>query len=69
MDGSVLLVLLILVIVLILSVFFRYVPLGLWITALASGVPVKISTLVGMRFRRIPPQKLVNAYIQTPTEQ
>ncbi len=64
MDGSVLLVLLILVIILILSVFFRYVPLGLWITALASGVPVKISTLVGMRFRRIPPQKLVNAYIQ-----
>ena len=44
--------------------FFRYVPLGLWINALASGAKVRISQLIGMRFRRISPQKIVNAYIK-----
>ncbi len=64
MEPMMMVLLLVLVILIVLAVFFRYVPLGLWITALASGVPVKISTLVGMRFRRIPPQQMVNAFIQ-----
>ena len=51
--------------VVILIIFFRYVPLGLWITALASGAHVRILSLVGMRFRRISPQKIVNAYIKS----
>lgn len=64
-TSSYTLVLIIAVVVLILAaVFFRYVPLGLWINARASGAPVKISSLVGMRFRRISPQKIVNAYIK-----
>ena len=50
--------------IVLVSVFFRYVPLGLWINARASGAPVKISSLIGMRFRRISPQKIVNAYIK-----
>ena len=64
MDPVIWIVLLLAVVVVVVSIFFRYVPVGLWITARASGVPVKISSLVGMRFRRISPQKLVNAYIQ-----
>ncbi len=65
MSSSAMLVILLgLVVLIALLVFFRYVPVGLWITATASGVPVKIASLVGMRFRRIPPQKIVNAYIQ-----
>ena len=36
----------------------------LWINARASGAPVKIISLIGMRFRRISPQKIVNAYIK-----
>ena len=50
--------------IVVAAVFFRYVPLGLWINARASGAPVKIVSLIGMRFRRISPQKIVNAYIK-----
>jgi len=45
--------------VVFLIVFFSFVPLGLWISALAAGVPVKISALVGMRLRKVSPQKIV----------
>ena len=62
MEGVVLV--LIAVIIVVILLFLRYVPLGLWINARASGAPVKISSLVGMRFRRISPQKIVNAYIK-----
>ncbi|MBR4428249.1 MAG: flotillin-like protein FloA [Clostridia bacterium] len=59
-----LIIILIVVVIVFILLFLRYVPLGLWITARASGAPVKISSLVGMRFRRISPQKIVNAYIK-----
>lgn len=48
---------------LLISVFFRYVPLGLWIRARASGVPLTIGMLIGMRLRRISPHRLVDALI------
>lgn len=41
------------------SVFLHFVPLGLWISAIAAGVRVGIVTLVGMRLRRVPPAKIV----------
>ena len=37
-----------------ISVFLHFVPLGLWISAIAAGVRVSIVTLVGMRLRRVP---------------
>ncbi|GBG57720.1 UPF0365 protein YqfA [Sporomusaceae bacterium FL31] len=40
-------------------VFLHFVPLGLWISAIAAGVNVGIFTLVGMRLRRVPPVKIV----------
>ena len=40
-------------------VFLHFVPLGLWISALAANVSVGIFTLVGMRLRRVPPIKIV----------
>ena len=43
----------------VLTVFLRFFPIGLWISALASGVHISIATLVGMRIRRIQPQRLV----------
>ncbi len=49
--------------VLLIAVFFRYVPLGLWIRARASGVPLTIGMLIGMRLRRISPHRLVDALI------
>lgn len=45
--------------VLFLWVFFTFVPVGLWISALAAGVRVSIFTLVGMRLRRVPPSKII----------
>lgn len=34
-------------------------PVGLWISALAAGVNISIFNLVGMRLRRVPPDKIV----------
>ena len=39
--------------------FFLFVPVGLWISALASGVKISIIQLVGMRLRRVAPAKIV----------
>lgn len=40
-------------------VFLFFIPVGLWISALAAGVRVGIATLVGMRLRRVPPAKII----------
>lgn len=51
------------VILILLLVFFRYVPVGLWIRALSSGVKIRVSALIGMRLRRISPHRLVDTLI------
>ena len=51
-------------IILVIFIFFQFIPVGLWISALAAGVKVGIFTLIGMRLRRVPPHKLVNALIK-----
>ena len=47
------------VVLIVLIVFLTLMPLGLWVSALASGVYVSIFTLVGMRIRRVSPAKIV----------
>ncbi|MBT9133887.1 MAG: hypothetical protein DDT39_01247 [Firmicutes bacterium] len=47
------------------SIFLSFVPLGLWISALAAGVPIGIVTLIGMRLRRVPPARIVNTLIKS----
>ena len=44
--------------------FARFFPVGLWISAMASGVRVRISILIGMRFRRIAPGDVVRPLIK-----
>ncbi|MGI6004561.1 MAG: flotillin-like protein FloA [Christensenellales bacterium] len=51
-------------IIVFLVIFFSFVPLGLWISAIAAGVRVKISTLVGMRIRRVVPSRIINPMIK-----
>ncbi|MGN0776082.1 MAG: flotillin-like protein FloA [Candidatus Ventricola sp.] len=51
-------------IVVIIIVFLSFVPLNLWISALASGVHVSIFTLIGMKIRRVSPAKIVNPLIK-----
>lgn len=41
----------ILLILILLMVFFRFVPIGLWISALAAGVKVGLFNLIGMAFK------------------
>ncbi|MDN6409754.1 MAG: flotillin-like protein FloA [Tetragenococcus halophilus] len=48
----------------IISLFFRFIPIGLWITAYFSGVKVGLFTLVGMRFRRVNPQEIIRPQIK-----
>ncbi|NLC63443.1 MAG: flotillin-like protein FloA [Thermoanaerobacterales bacterium] len=47
-----------------LTVFLSFVPLGLWISALAAGVHIGIFNLIGMRLRRVPPAKIVSPLIK-----
>ena len=47
-----------------LAVFFTFVPIALWISALAAGVKISIFTLVGMRLRRVIPSRIVNPLIK-----
>nr|WP_274381469.1 flotillin-like protein FloA [Paenibacillus mesophilus] len=65
MDSSIIFVLLIAALaIIVLSVFFSFVPVMLWISALASGVRVGIFTLVAMRLRRVIPSRIVNPLIK-----
>jgi uncharacterized protein YqfA (UPF0365 family) len=46
------------------AVIFSFVPIGLWISALAARVPVGIFAMIGMRLRRVVPSKIVNPLIR-----
>ncbi len=52
------------IVAILVGIFLRFVPLGLWISSLASGVKVSVGTLMGMRIRRIQPRKLVDPLIK-----
>jgi len=49
-------------IVSMVGIFFYF--LGVWIRALMSGARVAISSLIGMKLRRVPPTLIVDARIQ-----
>jgi len=52
------------VVIVALALFFSFVPVTLWISALAAGVKIKILTLIGMRLRRVVPAQIVNPHIK-----
>lgn len=64
MEGVIALAFLFVVAVLVVMVFLHFVPIGLWISAIAANVPVNIITLIGMRMRRVPPGKIVMPLIK-----
>jgi len=51
-------------IIILLIIFLRFVPVGLWVTAYFSGVKVGIGTLVGMRLRRVNPHRIIRPLIK-----
>ena len=52
-------------IIIFVIVFLSLVPIGLWIKARSSGVPVSMGSLVAMRFRRVNPRYIVYALIKS----
>lgn len=63
-PDTIMLLIAIFVGIVVLSIFFTFVPVMLWISALAAGVKISIFTLVGMRLRRVIPSRVVNPLIK-----
>lgn len=62
-PGTLLFFLIVAVALLVVGAFFYFVPVGLWITALFSGVRVSLGTLIGMRLRKVVPAEIVRPLI------
>ena len=63
-GSTITLIVIIVLAFIVLAVFFTFVPIALWISALAAGVKISIFTLVGMRLRRVIPSRIVNPLIK-----
>ena len=64
MDTSSITLLVVLAVAAVLILFFFYfVPVGLWVTAIFSGVRISLGTLIGMRLRKVNPSDIVRPYI------
>ena len=46
-------------VVLFFLILFTVVPVGLWVSAIAAGVKVSLISLVAMRLRRVPPNRII----------
>ena len=64
MNPTLLIFIIVTVGILVLSLFFSFVPVGLWISAAAAGVRVGLMNLVGMRIRRVAPARIINPLIK-----
>ncbi|MCM3002534.1 flotillin-like protein FloA [Priestia koreensis] len=62
--GSIMFFILVGLAIVLVAVFLTFVPIMLWISALAAGVRISIFTLVGMRLRRVIPSRVVNPLIK-----
>lgn len=61
--NTLFLMLLVIGVIVFLFIFFYFIPLGLWITAILTGVRVSLLQLILMRWRKVPPSVIVNALI------
>lgn len=59
-----LLIFILILVVVVVLIIFSFVPIGLWISALAAGVNVGILTLIGMRLRRVIPRRIIMPLIK-----
>ena len=62
--GTAILLIAVVLGIIVLAVLFTFVPVMLWISALAAGVRVSIFTLIGMRLRRVIPNRVINPLIK-----
>jgi len=64
MTGGIgLVIVLIVAAIFVLWLFFYFVPLGLWFSAVFARVYVPIGQLIGMRIRKVPPAIIINALV------
>jgi uncharacterized protein YqfA (UPF0365 family) len=63
-SGTIFVLVAVVIGLILLSVLFTFVPVMLWISALAAGVRVSIFTLIGMRLRRVIPSRVINPLIK-----
>ncbi|MDZ5712212.1 flotillin-like protein FloA [Jeotgalibacillus haloalkalitolerans] len=63
-TEAITLIIIVVAAVIAISVLFTFVPVALWISALAAGVKVSIFTLIGMRLRRVIPSRVINPMIK-----
>jgi len=50
--------------IILIIVFFSIIPVGMWISAVASGVKISIFSLIGMKLRRVRPVYIVRPMIK-----
>ncbi|MDA3906685.1 MAG: flotillin-like protein FloA [Bacteroidales bacterium] len=62
-QGMGMLIGIIVAVVVSIWLLFVYIPVGLWFSALVSGVRVSLIQLVLMRWRNVPPKVIVSAMI------
>ncbi|MDQ0197249.1 flotillin-like protein FloA [Neobacillus ginsengisoli] len=63
-NGTIFIIAIVFVALIFLGILLSFVPVMLWISALAAGVRVSIFTLVGMRLRRVTPSRVINPLIK-----
>lgn len=63
-EGTIFILIAIAVVIILLAVLFTFVPVALWISAIAAGVKISIFELIGMRLRRVVPARVVNPLIK-----
>lgn len=50
--------------IILLAVLFYFIPVGLWFSAIISGVKISLMQLVLMRWRKVPPSVIVTSMIE-----
>ncbi len=65
MPGQLIIVVVVVAIVFLGIIFSAVIPVQIWISAIFSGVKISFFSLIGMRLRRVPPQIVLLAMIQS----
>ncbi len=63
MNGMFLWIVIVILIIAFVWLFFYFIPLGLWFSAVFARVYVPIGQLIGMRIRKVPPSIIINALV------
>jgi uncharacterized protein YqfA (UPF0365 family) len=63
-EGTAMILFLAVIGLIILWILLYFIPLGLWFSAILSGVRISLIQLIFMRWRKVPPRIIVNALIE-----